>query len=248
MADRLGKQYEILARVLADMTTAPNGTYYSIFSTIPESDVQIPMIDAADAADEIASTGTARVIKSLIPLTNLVDAFEKHLRKNGTLSAGTWDSYCEYQDIRVSDHTNQVYYARKNKYMKAKNVFCEDDVLMGSCCIIDSQMAFDAGRILGTGSQTALADGSDFAASSLRVLLNTDIVSPISIRIMGPDEFGAVKAMDVEGLIAGPSGVSIPITPPSGRFTGIYSAILLSGGNDGDEFQIFNIKDRIIQL
>jgi hypothetical protein len=246
VADRLASQCKALT---ADIDLSPSGSYYLSLSITGDKDVEIPMLKYANLADETASSvGTIALLKSVPSIMNIILALEEHLLFNNSLVAHTWDSYCENQDVRVSEYTNTVHYAKKNRYMRARNVFRESEVALGSCLVASAVVEFTAGQALGTGLQLELASGNNFAGSQLKAVLDSEITVPISIRIVGTSELGVGRTLDTGEIIVGPSGFSVSIPPASGRFVSVSAVTLLAGGSEGDAFRLMNLKEREISF
>lgn len=246
VADRLASQCRA---IVEGINLSPSGSYYLSLSGTGDRDVEVPMLKYADLADAAASSVSATAMLRSVPsIMNMIVAVEEHLLFSNVLATHTWDSYCESQDVRVSEYVNTVHHAKKNRYMRSRNVFCESDVSLGSCLVENSAIEFTAGQPLGTGLQLDLANGDNFAGSQLRAVLDSEITVPVSIRIVGTGELGTERTLDTGEIIVGPSGTSVSIPPASGRFVSVSAVTLLAGGSEGDSFRLMNLKEREISF
>lgn len=247
-ADRIAKHYSMLKTTLASMS-ASGTPYFTRISATDDAEVEIPMVEKSNTFDVfISASGAATDLSRLItPYTALITGFENHLKKNGL--GRTWDEYCADQDVRVSEYTNEVHYAKHRRYMNASNVFSETEFTLGTCAVDPSGIVFTDGDNLGDGTSTNKADGSNFAAARLKaVVTSSNITSPISLQIVGLDETGQNDTINSLNNVAGPSGTEIVLTPASGRFVDVTNVSLVSGGTVGDTFNVVTIKERDIAL
>ena len=251
VADRMAKQYSYI-KVCFDAlsTTGVGDDYYERITNTDDPDVELAMLQPAYNADiEFEKNTPQKITRGLSAYTNLVSSFEAHLQREGSLSNRTWDGYCESQDVRVSDYTNQVYYARNNDYMKARNVFSEEDATFASAKMTDaSTLTFTDGTDFGNGSADAKADGSNFAGTQIKAIITgSNSISSLVINIEGLDEEGVSKTLNGVS-ISGTPGTEIVIGTDSDRWVDITNITRTSGGTTDDEFEIHNIKERTIEL
>ena len=251
IADRIAKQYSYIKVCFEALSATGMGEdYYERVTLTNDPDVELSMLQSAYNTDVDFRTQTPqRVTRNLSSFVNLITSFENHLQREGTILTRSWDAYCQNQDVRVSDYTNQVHFSRKNSYMNARNVFCEDEVTFASVIMSDATtINFSDGVNFGDGSVTAKADGNNFAGTQLKaIVVGSNEISSLVVNITGLDEFGQVKTLE-NITISGIPGTEVIIGSEEDRWVDVTNITRVSGGNVGDEFEIHNIKERIIQF
>jgi len=251
IADRMAKQYSYIKVCFDAVSATGNGTkYYDRVTGTEDPDVELAMLQASYNADNEFITNTPqKITRGLSSFTSLVSSFESHLQREGTLTTRTWDAYCADQDVRVSDYTNQVYYARNNAYMNARNVFCEVDTTLASVEMTgETALTFTDGDNFGDGGATTKANGSNFAGAQLEaVITGSQTIAALVVDIAGLDESGAVKTV-TSVTIAGAHGAKVAIGTTTDKWVDITSVTGISGGVSADEFELHNIKERTIEF
>ena len=251
-ADRMAKQYSYMKVCFNTLANTGTGEqYYDRFGTANDPDVQLNMLTYSNTADIWfrSSSTLMTVVRSFTNFTNLIRGFEAALRSDGTLSSKTFDGYCAYADTRVSDNTNQVYYAANSVYMLAKNVWCEDEKTLGSAEMTGSStLTFTVGDTLyvGTYSATQKADGTYFGAASLKArITGSNTIGSLVVNVIGRNAIGSSQT--VAATITGAPGAEVNIGTTE-KFLDVTSITRTSGGSTGDMFIVVNTPDRIIEM
>lgn len=241
-ADRIARDYKTLNDSLHQM--AASGSYFGILTDTNVPDIEIPMIEYADIFDNYIDGDYAatKMSASIYPFTDLITSFENHLKR--TDIGRTWDSYCSASGVRVSDYTNQVHYAKHQRYMNARNVFSENPIQMGIVTVGPSGVIFTDKDNFGTGSAKEKADGGNFAAAALEATLMNDISTPLVIDVIGLNEVGESQTIR-SNAITGSGYVTVPLLP-SGRYVDVTNVEFVSGGSLGNTIIIKTIKERDI--
>jgi hypothetical protein len=252
IADRMAKQYSFIKVCFDALSSTGNGTnYYDMVTNTNDPDVELAMLQASYNADVEFETNTPqKIAKGLSSYTNLISSFESHLQREGSLSLRTWDAYCEAQDVRVSDYTNQIHYSRNNTYMNARNVFSEDDTTFASAEMTGATaLTFTDGDDFGDGAAATKADGNNFAGTQLKAVVtgSNTIASSLVVDIAGLDENGATKTL-TNVSIAGSPGTEVVIGATTDLWVDVTGITRVSGGALNDEFELHNIKERTVDF
>ena len=245
-ADRIAKQYSYIKVCFDTLAQTGVGTnYYTRVTDTEDPDIELTMLQPAYNADaSFVSSTTLSVVRNMSSFTGLISAFEAHLNREGSLTYKTWDGYCTTEAVRVSDYTNQVFYARNNSYMKARNVFCESSATFGTYAV---GTGFTVGSNFGDGAEANLANGTNFAGTQVKaVVTGSNTISGMTATIVGLDEVGAAKTK-TGVAIAGAPGTEITVGSTTDRWVAVTN-ITVTGGSSGDSFEVRNIKERTITL
>lgn len=249
--DRIAKQYSYIKVCFDALSNTGVGTqYYERITATGDPDVELAMLRYAfDADNKFAENETIAMVQSIGEYTSLITSFERHLSREGSITSRRWDDYCEQEDVRVSDYTNQVYYARNSTYMLARNVFAEDDTTLASAEMTGaSTLTFTDGDDFGDGGASNLADGSSFAGAQLKaVVTGSNTISSLVVNIVGLDEEGNSKTLN-NVTISGAPAAEVTIGTTADKWVDVTNIVWASGGSLSDEFELHNIKEREIAL
>lgn len=251
-ADRMAKQYEYFKTAFDAVSDSDVGTpYYDLITAADLKDVELNMLYASDIADKwfFNSGSLIATIRSFTNFTSLVGSFESALWADGTLTDKTFDGYCTSVGTKVSDYTNQVYYAANGYYMLAKNVWCEDIKTLATAEMTGVEtLAYTAGATLYSGTYSAIqkADGTHYGVSRLKAVISgTNTITSLVVNVSGRKADGTLQTVGV--TISGAPGVEINIGTTE-VFLDVTDIDWVSGGTNGDKFTILNTKDRTIAL
>jgi hypothetical protein len=251
MADRIAAQYALLKTAFDTLSASGAGeTYYERLSDTPDPDVEIEMLQAAYDADQMWAASTANtVLPALAAYMDLISAFILHLIREGSLTETTWNAYCENQDVRVSDYVNQVHYVKYGTWLKARNVFCEDVTVFATGDMTGATtLEFTDEDDFGDGGAANLADGSSFAGTQLKaVVTGSNTIAALAVTIEGLDEDGEEKTL-TGCVISGAPGATVAVGSATDRWVDVTDVIRVSGGANGDSFELRNSKERTIAL
>lgn len=245
--DRLAGQYKILSEAIDEINALGPITYFDLITASDDVDLELPMLGSAHLAD----TGiiTSRIVKqSFNPLTMLINSMLTHFNK--VEYSGGYDQYLIDNDIRASDYFNQLHVAATGQYLLAKNVFCEEQVLFGTFSIISGPtISFTDGINFGNGAvPDRRATGEDFAATRLKIVVNSFGGVQCDLAISGVDENNNILVANVSIPASSVVGSEILIGSSSDRFLdiGLVSFTSVNQGSVGDQFSIFNEQERVI--
>jgi len=208
------------------------------------------MLQAGYNADQwFNQANTVRIVATYSNFTGLIPSFDYALAKDNTLSDLSWDGYLANVGTKVSDYTNQVYYASKNSYLLAKNVWCEYEKTMASAEMTGaSALTYTEGDALYVGDYSAAqkADGTHFAGVAIKaVVTGTNTITSLVVTVTGVNELGVADTVEHITVSGAPGTLSSATTA---KFLAITDVSRDSGGSMGDTFAIVNTKDRIISL
>ena len=251
-ADRIAKQYSYFKVCFtAVANTAEGENYYNRITMSELPDVEINMLASCKTQDDwsVGSSTLVNAIRSFTSFTNVVKSFETALRADGTLTSKTYDGFCESVSTKVSDYTNQVYFAANSVYMYSHNVWCEDTKVLATGEMTGATtLAYTAGDTLyaGTYSATQRADGTHFGAVGLKVVIGgSQTISSLVVDVTGRNALGVTQTVAV--TISGAPAVEVNVGT-SEVFLDVTNISRTSGGTTGDVFTIVNKKDRVIAL
>ena len=167
-----------------------------------------------------------------------------HLRdeQGELLQLGGWDGYLSDQGELVSDSFNQIFKSVKGVPMLARGVFSESADTFADVISTGGALTFTDGADYGNGMELNYADGTNFAATELKVVFETNIVS-WDVKIWLKDSNDMPVAVDLS--LSGSLGDEI--TLPA-RYLDVFNVVNISGGNTSERFTIQNIKERQVSL
>ncbi|MGQ4893397.1 MAG: hypothetical protein ACP6IQ_02090 [Candidatus Njordarchaeia archaeon] len=250
ITDRAAFQFQSIKANLAALGVEGTGTQYHRVTSTNDSDIEVPLVESADTSDKAfsASDAAVKLCRNFTDFTQIITGLEEHFRRVN-LDNPTIDGYCEASGVLVSNYFNQIYYARRGRYLLARHVFCEEEKTFCSCTVTPSGINFVDRDDFGDGSPENYADGNNFAGEKVKAVVTSPTISvPINIRIIGLNENGEDQTIESGAIIIGNQGDEINIPSASGRFVDITNVELVSGGSNGDSFDLKPIKERIVKL
>lgn len=247
IVDRLAGQYKLLNQAIIDMLALYNITYFEIVTTADDSDVELPISVMAKLADTTIDIGTT-LKGSMGSLLRLVSSINAHF--NLINFSGGYDQYLINNDLRVSDYFNQLYVNSLGTYLLAKNVFCEVDTLFGTVNLTSGPaINYVDGLNFGNGSVPhRLAKDGNFAATQLKIHVVAFGGVRCDLSIVGTDKDNNILTTTVSIPAITSIGADISIGSSSVRYLDVGSVSFANSnhGSVSDNFQIRNIKERII--
>jgi hypothetical protein len=250
IADRVSAQFKILSDAFDATNQTGGGLYYERVNATGDVDVQISLLKPYYSVDQGFIVRRWVQLAGNLPL--VVSSMEIHFNAVG--SVGGWDGYLSTHHCRVSDYFNQVYKIAKSTPLLATNVFCENDLVMGTAEVSDGPaIDFTDGDDFGPGMNPNLrADGGNFAAAQLAIKTVTTIgTSDLDLSITVKNWAG--DPVVIEGVVpAGTlAGSVIPLGTANDRFMDVTGIGFQSGGSTGttgDIVEIHNIRERVVAL
>jgi hypothetical protein len=254
IADRAAQQYNILQEAFDSANQEGGGWYFSRICSTCDPQIEIPLGQPYEAVDQDLDIDYA--IRNGTRLANIINAMLVHFnikKANGQpLQAGGWDGYLTSKNVRVSWWFNRLYFAIKNQYLLANNVFSETDDVFGTVTVIAGPgLNFVDGVNYGNGSSLNLASGSDFAATQLKVVVGTMGASALDLRLSVKDINNLPTTIDVTIPGGSAPGTEIPVGTSSNRYLDMIGVAFVpfgSFGTLGDSVTIHNKKERQIAL
>jgi len=254
VADRAAYQYMTIAQALGDISEIGGGLYFDRVTATNDKDVELPTEYAYNIVDERLSE-VDRMVREGTDLCNIISYMENHfnVRDSGVpLQIGGWDGYLYTQGVRVSQWFNRLFFACKNQYMLATNVFSEGNDLFATVEISAGPTpVFTDGVNYGTGADTNPADGSNYSGTQLKAKVVTMGASNLDLRLSVKNLSNNPTTIDFMVPAGSPGRTEIPIGTSSDRFLDVIGASLIpfsSFGSLGDEIEIYNLKERIVSL
>jgi len=250
ITDRAARQYGkfIVGFTGISATSADYPSYFNAVTVTNDPDVEIPLESTFFNADATVNATTA-FKSSMQQIYQVVTIMGSHFTRVG--QSGGWDGYLTGQDVRVSDYFNQVNYAAVSQYLLANNVFSEGDDLFGTVTSNETASpVFVDGVSYGNGAVTNRATNGMYAASQLKVKVVGDCTSDFELEIIGKNKLNVTASVTV--LVTGGTldGTFVDVGTTSDRFLDVVSvsAIDLNYGTSGDVLEIYNKKERVINL
>jgi len=254
VADRAAAQYQFIADALEQARQEGSGYYFDIVTDTNDPDVEIPTERPYQLVDEDLLTGWCA--RNGTQLAQVIGAMEAHFNRRDAygnpLQAGGWDGYCATQDVRVSWYFSQLFLAVKRCYMLAINVFSESDDVFGTV-EIDSgpSIDFTDGVNYGDGSDTKPANGTYYAATQLKVVVQAFSSAKLDLRLSVKDVDNNPTTIDVTIPASASPGDEIDVGTASNRFLDVFAVSFVPFGGFGtlgDIVTIQNKKERQISL
>ena len=253
IADRCAWQYNQIAASFENI--APTGTgswgtdseyYWQRITATDNPDLEIPTLNVYYTADYGINMSNA--IKSGVPqFAAIVTGMDAHFSRMAY--TGGWDAYLTDNDERVSDYFNQVYFLAKSQYMLANNVFSETVDTFGTWEYGD---IFTGGVTYGNGSISNRANGSSFAETQLKMVVDsgstsvTDLTLVVTGMTLGNPSPVTITSVNIT---AGSPGSEIVLGTSSDKFLQVTNIQADPGhpGSSGNEVLLRNIKERTVE-
>ena len=254
IADRAAEQYDILQQAFGSANQEGGGWYFDRATSTNDPDIEIPLGQPYEEVDQDIEVDFA--VRNGSRMANIVNAMLVHFNirdaNNNPLQAGGWDGYATDQDVRYSWWFNRLYFAVKQRYLLANNVFSETDDTFGTVEVIAGPgLKFTDGINYGTGASTNRANGSNFAATQLKVVVTTMGASQLDLRLQVKDINDLPTTVDVSVPASSAPGTEIPVGTSSDRYLDMIGVSFIpfsSFGTLGDTVTIRNLKERQIAL
>lgn len=254
IADRAAEQYNILQEAFASADTEGGGWYFDRVSATGDPQIEIPLGQPYEIVDQDLEVDFA--VKNGTRLGNIVNAMLVHFNQpdgsGNPLQPGGWDGYLATKNERVSWWFNKLYFATRNQYLLAINVFSEtDDVFATIEVETGPSLKFTDGVNYGNGDSTNLAKGSFFAATQLKVVVQTMGGTDLVLRLSVKDINNLPTTIDVTVPGGSAPGAEIPIGTSGDRYLDVFGVDFVpftSFGTLGDIVTIQNLKERNIVL
>lgn len=254
VADRAAYQYEQIKITMAAISQVGLAYYWQTITATDDPDVEIPTLGPYQQTDDDLQPGFAA--KEGTRLGNIIAGMEAHFDWRGPtgapLQVGGWDGYLTSQNVRVSQFFGELFFACKGYYMIANNVFSEgNDQFARVQVAAGPSVVFTDGVNYGNGNPQNPADGTNFAATQLRVVVTSMGGANLDIRLSVKDINNNPTTIDV--TIPGGSipGAVVPVGSSSNRFLDVTGAAFVPAGSTGtigDDVTVRNLKERQIQL
>ena len=250
VADRAAYQYEQIFDVSAVISAQGTAYYWETISATDDVDVEVPCEGPYELVDD--DLDTDEMVKGT-QLGNIVHGMEAHFTRKVSgvpLQVGGWDGYLTSEDERVSYYFNLLYNATKGTTMLANNVFSEgDDEFAEIEIIAGPAIDFTDGVNYGTGAATNKADGSNYAATQLRVVVTSMGATDIDLRLSVKDTNNNPTTIDVTVPGGSAPGTIVSVGTASDRFLDVTGAAFNGDtGTVGDVVTVRNLKERQIAL
>jgi len=257
IADRAATQYQSINDAFEALVLEGSGFYFDIVTATDDPDVEIPTEANYNMVDDtLVSEGAPYAVKRGTRLASVVGSMEAHFNRQDSygvpLQAGGWNGYAQDNDLRYSWWFASLFYAVKSSRMLAVNVFSEsDDVFATLELIAGPAVQFTDGVNYGNGSDLNPADGSNYAATQLKVVVVSMGASNWDIRLSVKDENNLPTTIDVTVPAGSVMGAEISVGTSANRFLDVIGASIVPLGSEGtlgDEVTIQNLKERQITL
>lgn len=255
IADRAAAQYKFLYDAFTSLTPAgTNGFYWQIVTATNDPDVEIPTLQPYYAVD--TGLNVDFTVKNGVQLGQIVSAMEAHFNILGPtgipLQLGGWDGYLTTHNERVSYWFSKIFLDTTGNYMLANNVFSEGNDVFGTVTLAAGPtIVFTDGVNYGTGAITNPANGSNYAATQLKVVVVGMGMTNLDLRLSVKDINNVPATIDVTVPGGSLPGAEITIGATSDRFLDVMNVAFVPAGSTGtvgDSLTINNKKERQILL
>ena len=254
VADRAAYQYGQLKTVFGAISQEGLGYYFDTVTATDDPDVEIPTEPVYEEVDDDLEPGFAAKYGTRLP--GVIGGMDAHFVRrdaNGNyLQVGGWDGYLYDNDVRVSQYFGELYFAVIGRYMHAVNVFSEGDDEFAELEVVSGpSVQFTDGINYGNGAVTNPADGSNFAATQLKVEVVTMGGTDLDLRLSVKDVNDNPTTIDVTVPGGSAPGAVVNVGGTSDRFLDVIGAGFVPAGSTGtvgDTVKVKNLKERQIQL
>jgi hypothetical protein len=254
IADRAAQQYNILQQAFTSADQEGGGWYFDRVTDTDDPDVELPTVQPYQIVDDDVEVDMA--VRSGTRMANIVNAMLVHFNirnsSNVPLQAGGWDGYLADHNARVSWWFNKLYYAVKQQYLLAINVFSETDDTFGTVQVVAGPgLQFTDGVNYGNGSNLNRAKGSNFAATQLKVVVGSMGGNALGLRLSAKDVNNLPTTIDVTVPGGSAPGTVVPVGTSANRYLDMIGVAYIpfgSFGTLGDTVTIHNLKERQIAL
>ena len=249
LVDRAAKQGEHIESGLTAASLEGTGYfYYKVHSGVGlagDSDVEEDLIEsAADLDEDFTVANSLRLIMS-----DFINALDTHVRNMG---AQGLNAYLTTSGVNVHDYFAEEFDAVKGQDLDAINVFCPEELTLGTVCITGSgEGAWTDGDVVGTG--TGSWSSTNHAAARLVVELQANgsgegICSGVELQLCltKEDLTSELKTISITSG-TGPLVRTDVGTHPTDEYIDVTSAIW-AGGCSGTCLKILNEIERTIVL
>jgi hypothetical protein len=254
IADRAAWQYGQLQAVCASIRAAGNGYYFKHVSETEDADVELPCDGPYYSVDQDFQIGL--MVKNGTALAMVIGGMDGHFgRLDGSgvpLQTGGWDGYLTEKNVRVSYYFAQLFFVTRGFYMIANNVFSESQDQFARVQVAAGPViTFTNGINYGTGSVLNPADGSNYAATQLKIVVTTMGNTDLDLRLSVKDQNNNPTTIDVTIPGGSEPGTEVPVGTSADRFLDVIGAGIVpsgSSGTVGDDIKVMNLKERQIAL
>lgn len=254
IADRAAQQYNLLRLAFESADQEGGGWYFDRVTDTDDPDVELPTVQPYEIVDQDVEVDFA--VRNGTRMANVVNAMMVHFNiRNSSgvpLQAGGWDGYATTQNVRYSWWFNKLYFAVKERYLLANNVFSETDDVFGTVEVVAGPgLSFTDGVNYGTGASTNKANGSNFAATQLKVVVTSMGANQLDLRLSVKDVNNLPTTIDVSIPASSPPGTEVSVGGALNRFLDMIGVSYIpasSYGTLGDTVTIRNLKERQIAL
>jgi hypothetical protein len=253
IADRAAQQYNILRQGFENANFEGGGFYFDRVTLTNDADVEIPSGLNFEALDN--DFDVDRAINRGTQLPSVIGVMENHFNITNEglpLQVGGWNGYLYSHDLRVSWWFNKLFRAIKNTWLMAVNVFSESEDVFGMVEVdSENELVFTDGLNYGNGSDFNFANGENFAATQLKVVIDEIGLLDLDLRLSVKDINDNPTTIDI--TIPGGSliGSEFLIGTNLDRFLDVFSVSFIPFGNKGtvgDMITIKNKKERQVAL
>jgi len=242
IADRAAYQYGLYSQPFDSINVTGGGYYWQRATDGDDPDVEIPLLNTYYTIDTTCFNLSTAFRTGLTKMLQIVTAMETHFTRVG--HTGGWDSYLSSVPMRVSDYFNQVYYSAKGQYLLANNVFSESDDTLGTW---DYTTGFTDGIDYGNGSWNNRANGSYFAPTQLKAVIDTGSTSCVSLILeLSVKDYQNLPTTIQTSAMSGTAGDEFDIGISTDRFLDVTNITVVSGSSSGNRVVILNKKERVV--
>jgi len=252
IADRAAYQYKQFKEACETAKAEGLGFYFDVVTGTDDVDVEVSCGKQYHYVD--MDFDVTRCVKGGTGLGNIIGAMETHFNRIGEdktpLMPGGWDRYLSEKDVRVSYYFAEFFKGTRGFYMEANNVFSETEDQFGRIQI-GTEMSFTDGLNYGNGNWLNPADGECYAATQLKLVVDSMGDVDLDIRLTVKDVNNNLKTIDVTVPASSPSETEIPVGTEADRFLDVTTASIVplgSEGTVGDDIRVMNLKERQISL
>ena len=241
-SDRLSYQYNKLKEGVDAGSGVGGGKHYPRITATDDYDVEDSFIDHSHTFDQ--NYCASGVVADLTTFVNMINDDVSHVTGKGYADL---DAYLSGVGLNVSHYYENVYHAIKGTHLNAINTF-GPSVKMGTVEVTGAtSCVFTDGVVVGTGS--GKVSDTNYAGARVDIIVQTGktITAETVARLSLTREGGDTTTEDVT-IPAGAGDGSVIAYTVGVNYIDLTGVTIISGGTNGNEFDLYSALERVVSL